>query len=119
MEMTKTNVQDAAHAITSSYLMLNLLLCGFYLRIPDMTLSFYKGLTWATFAKYTFQGLAINELKDRQWDLSSCSQTNPGRTPGAHLFLLLNLCLSILLSSTRNKEALRWSVVPALLLLRF
>ena len=71
-------MQDGAHAITSSYLMLNLLLCGFYLRIPNMTLSFYKGLTWGTFAKYTFQGLAINELKNRQWDLSSCSQTNPG-----------------------------------------
>ena len=43
-----------------------------------MTLSFFKGLTWATFSKYTYQALALNELKNRQWDLSSCTQSRPG-----------------------------------------
>lgn len=72
-----TESQDAAYAITSSYLSLCLLLCGFYIRLADMKLSFYKGLTWATFSKYTFQALSINELQDRVWDLSTCTQSKP------------------------------------------
>lgn len=60
-------------------MVLNLLLLGFYIRTVDMTLSVYKGLTWAMFSKYTYQGLAANEFKNRAWDLSDCTQSNPGK----------------------------------------
>lgn len=76
-------MQDAAFTITSSYVSMSLLLCGFYIRVKDMPLSFIKGLTWATFSKYTLQGLAHNEFQDRDWSdtTSTCSTQTPRRAP--------------------------------------
>lgn len=74
-------MQDMAYAVSSTYLVSCLLLCGFYIRYSDLTLSYYKGLTWTAFSKYTFEGLAINEFQDRKWDLTHCEDSKPGLAP--------------------------------------
>ena len=60
-------VQDTGYSIASIYLTFSILLCGYYVRINTLTLSIMRGLTWASFSKYTFDALAYNEFFDRTW----------------------------------------------------
>ncbi|KAK9808556.1 hypothetical protein WJX73_008341 [Symbiochloris irregularis] len=59
--------QDTAYAVATTYLTFSLLLCGFYVAIPNMVLSFTRGLSWASFSKYTFEALMANEFVARIW----------------------------------------------------
>ena len=78
MQLRHLNLmQDAAFTLGSLYVTICLVLCGFYIRISDIRLSVLKGLSWACFSKYTFQGLAVNELKDRPYDIANCKSTTP------------------------------------------
>ena len=63
------------------YISFSLLICGFYIRIRDMTLSVVRGLTWVSFSKYSFQGLAITELQNRVWEDPTCQPLTTGTLP--------------------------------------
>ena len=69
--------QDSAFSVATIYITFSLLICGFYIRIKDMTLSVIRGLTWASYCKYTFQALAYTELEDRTWDPAPCDLNAP------------------------------------------
>lgn len=60
--MLQCPVQDTAYAIASTYLTFSLLFCGFYIPPNNIKLSVARALTWASYSKYTFQALALNEL---------------------------------------------------------
>jgi hypothetical protein len=69
-------LQDIAFSVASLYISFSLLICGFYIRVSDMTLSAARALSWASFNKYTFQALAVTELgANRTWSSSTCVTT--------------------------------------------
>ena len=74
----KCILQDMAFSLATIYISFSLLICGFYIRIEDMTLSIARGLSWASFPKYAFQGLARTELVNRVWDANSCTPVETG-----------------------------------------
>lgn len=77
------NGQDIAFSIASLYVSFSLLISGFYIRVSDMTLSVARGLSWASFNKYSFQALARTELQDRSWPSTTCvRETDPNFQPG-------------------------------------
>ena len=65
--MQRPVLQDTAYALASCYITFSLLLCGFYVPVRNMVLTVARALTWASFSKYTFEALTINEFKDRTW----------------------------------------------------
>ena len=77
-------MQDIAFSIASLYVSFSLLISGFYIRVSDMTLSVARGLSWASFNKYSFQALARTELQDRSWPSTTCV-----RETGALIFSAL------------------------------
>ena len=51
------------------------------MRLQTLTLSVMRGLSWASFSKYTFDALSSNEFFDRQWTgLATCNE-NRVRAP--------------------------------------
>ena len=69
-------MQDSASALAGLYVSFSLLICGYYIRVSDMTLSFVRGLSWASFNKYAFQAVAVTELgRDRMWTEACPLQT--------------------------------------------
>ena len=81
-------MQDTASAFAGLYISFSLLICGYYIRVSDMTLSFARGLSWASFNKYAFQALAVTELgRDRQWSQACPVQT--GVLPLSHILMHL------------------------------
>lgn len=69
-----------AFSLATIYISFSLLICGFYIRVRDMTLSIVRGLTWASFSKYTFQALANTELKNRVWASQTCPVVSQGES---------------------------------------
>ena len=61
------HVQDTGYTIASFYLTFSLLLSGYYIRVQSITLSVAKGLVWASFSRYTFEAMAVNEFRNRYW----------------------------------------------------
>lgn len=72
-------VQDPAFTVATIYITFSLLICGFYIRVSEMTLSVIKGLSWTSFSKYTFQALAYTELQNRTWDNTTCTANVAGQ----------------------------------------
>lgn len=70
------HAQDTGYSIASIYLTFSILLCGYYVRINTLTLSIMRGLTWASFSKYTFDALAFNEFQGRQWSAEGLAKCN-------------------------------------------
>ena len=73
-------LQDTAYAIASTYLTFSLLFCGFYVAVNNMVLSVARALTWASYSKYTFQALTVNEFQSRVWT-EGCNSSRSRESP--------------------------------------
>lgn len=98
-----------AFSMATVYISFSLLICGFYIRIRDMTLSVVRGLTWVSFSKYTFQALAKTELQGRVWEDTTCQPLTAGALSNTSsvvcsLCVLFTICVNRTLDGTLSAE---------------